>query len=185
MKRELDMLATSLSNDAERRRFVRHMAVFQGLFRRFMSREHSELRWDRVRPPSPSQVLDYATLPAPSDFKACRSLLQRLVVLKLNGGLGTSMGLSGPKCALEVRQFPRTLTILDMTVAHIRSLNKHYDVDIPLVLMNSFHTTELTEKIVRRYQEYVRVLCFDQKRCPRIDSASLSPLPSLMAMVIS
>src|SRR5690349_4387773 len=41
-------------------------------------------------------------LPEPSDEQA-RQILDRLVVVKLNGGLGTSMGLTGPKSLLEVK----------------------------------------------------------------------------------
>ena len=41
-------------------------------------------------------------LPDPPPDQA-RDVLNRLVIVKLNGGLGTSMGLSGPKSLLEVK----------------------------------------------------------------------------------
>ena len=41
-------------------------------------------------------------LPEPSPGQA-RDVLDRLVIVKLNGGLGTSMDLSGPKSLLEVK----------------------------------------------------------------------------------
>ena len=41
-------------------------------------------------------------LPEPPPGQA-RDVLDRLVVVKLNGGLGTSMGLSGPKSLLEIK----------------------------------------------------------------------------------
>src|SRR5690349_6578352 len=41
-------------------------------------------------------------LPEPGAARA-REVLDALVVLKLNGGLGTSMGLSGPKSLLHVK----------------------------------------------------------------------------------
>jgi len=43
-------------------------------------------------------------------------MLDKLVVLKLNGGLGTSMGCKGPKSAISVRD---DLTFLDLTVQQI------------------------------------------------------------------
>ena len=43
-------------------------------------------------------------------------LLQKLVVLKLNGGLGTSMGCVGPKSILQIRE---DKTFLDLTVLQI------------------------------------------------------------------
>lgn len=48
---------------------------------------------------------------------AARSLLDRLVVVKLNGGLGTSMGCKGPKSTIPVRS---DLTFLDLTVQQIK-----------------------------------------------------------------
>lgn len=44
-------------------------------------------------------------------------LLDKLVVVKLNGGLGTTMGCTLPKSAIEVRQ---DLSFLDMTVRQVR-----------------------------------------------------------------
>lgn len=43
-------------------------------------------------------------------------MLEKLVVIKLNGGLGTSMGCHGPKSVIPVRN---DLTFLDLTVQQI------------------------------------------------------------------
>lgn len=43
-------------------------------------------------------------------------MLSKLVVVKLNGGLGTSMGCHGPKSVIPVRS---DLTFLDLTVQQI------------------------------------------------------------------
>ena len=43
-------------------------------------------------------------------------MLDKLVVLKLNGGLGTSMGCTGPKSLIRVRN---EHTFLDLTVQQI------------------------------------------------------------------
>ena len=57
-----------------------------------------------------------------SDVAACefmcseKQLLNKLVVVKLNGGLGTSMGCVGPKSLISVRS---GLTFLDLTVQQI------------------------------------------------------------------
>lgn len=42
--------------------------------------------------------------------------LEKLAVLKLNGGLGTTMGCVGPKSAIEVRD---GMTFLDLSVRQI------------------------------------------------------------------
>lgn len=52
-------------------------------------------------------------MPKPEEVK---SLLDKLVVVKLNGGLGTSMGCKGPKSVICVRN---ELTFLDLNVQQI------------------------------------------------------------------
>ena len=61
-----------------------------------------------------------------------KSMLDQLVVVKLNGGLGTSMGCKGPKSTIVVRN---DLTFLDLTVQQIELLNKKYHTNVPLVLV--------------------------------------------------
>ena len=101
-------------------------------------------------------------------------MLDHLVVIKLNGGLGTSMGCSGPKSIIPVRN---DLTFLDLTVQQIEYLNKKYDANVPLVLMNSFNTDEDTMKIIRKYSGFnVSIKTFNQSRYPRINKESLMPI---------
>lgn len=52
-----------------------------------------------------------------------RAMLDKLVVIKLNGGLGTSMGCHGPKSVIPVRS---DLTFLDLTVQQIEASNWNY-----------------------------------------------------------
>ena len=72
-------------------------------------------------------------LPEPSETEA-RDVLDRLVVVKLNGGLGTSMGLSGPKSLLTVKDGHSFLDIFTMQVLALR---RQYGARLPLMLMNS------------------------------------------------
>jgi UTP--glucose-1-phosphate uridylyltransferase len=73
----------------------------------------------------------------PEDEPGARDALAQTVVIKLNGGLGTSMGMTGPKSLLEVKD---GLTFLDITVQQIRGLRNSTGAHLPLVLMNSFAT---------------------------------------------
>lgn len=54
-------------------------------------------------------------MPKKEDISA---LLNKLVVVKLNGGLGTNMGCHGPKSVIPVRS---DLTFLDFTVQQIQA----------------------------------------------------------------
>jgi UTP--glucose-1-phosphate uridylyltransferase len=102
------------------------------------------------------------------------SLLDKLVVLKLNGGLGTTMGCTGPKSAVEVRN---QMSFLDLTVRQIQHLNDVYSCGVPLLLMNSFNTHSETKKIVRKYSSHeVSIRLFLQNRHPRIIKDSLYPM---------
>jgi UTP--glucose-1-phosphate uridylyltransferase len=61
------------------------------------------------------KVRDYKNLEAPRDHQITE-MLRKLVVVKLNGALGTSMGCQGPKSVIAVRN---DLTFLDLTVQQI------------------------------------------------------------------
>ncbi len=80
-------------------------------------------------PPELSQVTP--------DEDAARAALARTVVIKLNGGLGTSMGMDRAKSLLPVRGDETFLDLIAQQVRHVRGA---YDVTLPLVLMNSFRT---------------------------------------------
>jgi UTP--glucose-1-phosphate uridylyltransferase len=51
-----------------------------------------------------------------ADDQTLKEMLDQLVVVKLNGGLGTSMGCKGPKSVIPVRN---DLTFLDLTVQQV------------------------------------------------------------------
>lgn len=53
-----------------------------------LSFSHCNSDWDRIKSPSEDQIVPYAKLPT----SAQHSNLSKLAVLKVNGGLGTSMG---------------------------------------------------------------------------------------------
>lgn len=58
-----------------------------------------------------------------------------------------------------------------------QSLNKQYNANVPLVLMNSFNTDEDTEKIIRKYKGFqVQIFTFNQSCFPRISKDSLLPV---------
>lgn len=88
------------------------------------------------------------------------------------------MGCTGPKSVISVRN---DLTFLDLTVQQIEYLNKLYDADVPLVLMNSFNTDEDTQKVLRKYTGFrVKIYTFMQSRYPRINRETLMPIARSM-----
>ncbi|GAB2602381.1 UTP--glucose-1-phosphate uridylyltransferase [Paractinoplanes abujensis] len=94
-------------------------------------------------------VTDLEQLPEPPAEQA-REILDRLVVVKLNGGLGTSMGLTGPKSLLEVK--PGT-SFLDVVAQQVLAVRRQYGVRLPLLLMNSVITRGPSLAVLDRYDE--------------------------------
>ncbi len=72
------------------------------------------------------------------------------MVLKLNGGLGTSMGMTRAKSLLEVKG---ELTFLDVIVGQVLHLRERHGARLPLLLMNSFATRDDTLAALERYPE--------------------------------
>jgi UTP--glucose-1-phosphate uridylyltransferase len=114
-------------------------------------------------------------LPEPSAERA-REVLDRLVVLKLNGGLGTSMGLSGPKSLLEVKPGK---SFLDVIATQVLGLRERYGARLPLVLMNSSSTQGPSLEVLRRYdglRDQDVPLDFLQGREPKLRADDLAPV---------
>ncbi|KPM35246.1 putative UTP--glucose-1-phosphate uridylyltransferase [Neonectria ditissima] len=165
-------MRNSLTNLAESL-FETEMDNFFALFRRYLNdkAKGNAVDWDRITPPAQGQVVDYEDLANTESVQ----FLSKLAVLKLNGGLGTSMGCVGPKSVIEVRD---GMSFLDLSVRQIEFLNRTYDVNVPFILMNSFNTNDDTAAIIKKYEGHnVDILTFNQSRYPRIYKDSLLPVP--------
>jgi len=83
-------------------------------------------------------VVDLPDLSALGSHEAeGRRALDATVVVKLNGGLGTSMGMSRAKSLLPVKG---DRCFLDIVAEQVLALRSEYGGRLPLVLMNSFRT---------------------------------------------
>ncbi|XP_031275885.1 UTP--glucose-1-phosphate uridylyltransferase 1 isoform X2 [Pistacia vera] len=149
---------------------------FINLVARYLSGEAQHVEWSKIQTPTDEVVVPYDTLaPAPEDLSETKKLLDKLVVLKLNGGLGTTMGCTGPKSVIEVRN---GLTFLDLIVIQIEHLNSKYGCNVPLLLMNSFNTHDDTAKIVEKYSKSnVQIHTFNQSQYPRLVADDFVPFP--------
>lgn len=110
------------------------------------------------------------------DEEAVAAALAQTVVLKLNGGLGTSMGIRGPKSALVVRD---GLTFLDVMARQVLALRGAHGVQTPLVLMNSFRTRQESLALLAGYTDLPVdgiPLDFVQNREPKLRADDLSPV---------
>jgi UTP--glucose-1-phosphate uridylyltransferase len=97
------------------------------------------------------------------------------VVLKLNGGLGTSMGMTRAKSLLEAKD---GLSFLDIIARQVLDMRARAGARLPLVLMNSFYTRDDSLEALARYPELPAdvPLDFVQGKVPKIDADSLGPV---------
>ena len=105
--------------------------------------------------------------------------LDRLVVVKLNGGLGATMGLHGPRSLLMVKD---GLRFLDMIVRHVLHLRQQMTARLPLIFMNSYSTQEATQQALTAYPQLAKgdtgalPLAFLQNKVPKIWQDTLQPV---------
>jgi UTP--glucose-1-phosphate uridylyltransferase len=107
---------------------------------------------------------------------ADESALDRVVVLKLNGGLGTSMGMTRAKSLVEVKDGHTFLDVIARQVLHLR---ERHGAEIPLLLMNSFATRDDTLAALERYPELALdglPLDFVQGKVPKLLADGLEPV---------
>lgn len=104
-------------------------------------------------------------------------LLAKTIIIKLNGGLGTGMGLEKAKSLLEVRPGQ---TFLDLIARQILHLRQSFDSPLRFLLMSSFSTAEDTANHLAQYPALGKIedLQFIQSRVPKVDKESLLPATS-------
>ncbi len=101
-------------------------------------------------------------------------ILDRLAVIKLNGGLGTSMGLHGPKSLIEVKPGH---TFLDVIARQVLALRARHGARIPLVLLDSFSTRARTlEALPAELATPGIPPDFLQSREPKLRADTLAPI---------
>ncbi len=109
--------------------------------------------------------------------EADAELLAQAVLVKLNGGLGTGMGLQKAKSLLEIKP---GVTFLDLIVRQVRSLRERAGYPVNLLLMNSFSTSADTMEHLSRYAaegfadpQQVEMI---QNRVPKLLTDTLEPV---------
>ncbi|CAN5329554.1 MAG: UTP--glucose-1-phosphate uridylyltransferase [Nocardioides sp.] len=102
----------------------------------------------------PESTIDPVDMPALADFDVDQAdgldALGKTVVIKLNGGLGTSMGMDRAKSLLCVG---KGLSFLDVIVRQVLALREATGVKVPLIFMNSYRTSGDTLDALERYDD--------------------------------
>ncbi|KPJ76940.1 MAG: hypothetical protein AMJ54_09725 [Deltaproteobacteria bacterium SG8_13] len=138
--------------------------TFSHYYRKVVSGHTGRIFERDIRPVEPDQL---PTADSLSEYTAAgKRLYSKAVRIVLNGGLGTSMGLMGPKSLLEVKT---GLCFLDIILQQARHRGA------ALAFMNSFSTHDATLAALKEIDPENRSLVFIQHRFPKILQADLTP----------
>jgi UTP--glucose-1-phosphate uridylyltransferase len=108
---------------------------------------------------------------------AGRAALDRTVVLKLNGGLGTGMGLEKAKSLLPVKD---GVSFLDTIAMQVLASRERHGVQLPLLLMNSFSTDADSLEALSRWKnlDIGMPMSFTQHKVPKVLQEGYAPAPA-------
>lgn len=127
----------------------------------------------------PESTIDPHDMDALADVEVADEVateaIRHTAVIKLNGGLGTSMGMDRAKSLLCVR---RGLSFLDIIARQVLHLREQYDAPLPLIFMNSFRTSADTLAALERYEALPvegLPLEFLQNKVPKLNATDLTP----------
>ncbi|MFA6298694.1 MAG: UTP--glucose-1-phosphate uridylyltransferase [Nocardioides sp.] len=127
----------------------------------------------------PESAIDPVDMQALGDVEVddlvAAEAIRHTAVIKLNGGLGTSMGMDRAKSLLCVRHGLSFLDIIARQVLHLRA---EYDAPLPLIFMNSFRTSGDTMAALERYSDLPvegLPLEFLQNKEPKLLEKDLAP----------
>ena len=104
------------------------------------------------------------------------ALLAQTVVLKLNGGLGPSMGLEKAKSLLTVKD---GRTFLDLIAAQVKHQRETFGSKVAFVLMNSFSTSDDTKAYLKAAhadllaEPHIELL---QNKSPKVEASTMLPV---------
>ena len=143
---------------------------FRRSYERLEKGESALIRTDELEPAG--EVPALAELSDPDD----PTVLDRFAVIKLNGGLATTMGLQQPKSLVEARD---GRSFLEIIIGQTLALRRRYGARLPLVLMDSDATQEPTLKALEGHPEVAvdrLPLDFLQSMIPKLGAEALAPV---------
>ena len=146
--------------------------IFRFYYDKLISGERGLLSREDIVPIQKDDIADMEMLDRFTE-EGCQAI-KETVIIKLNGGLGTSMGLSKAKSLIEVKD---GLNFLDIIARQILSYWEKHGIKIPLVLMNSFKTDEDSKNFLNRYPNLASdiPISFLQHKFPKVLKEDFSP----------
>ncbi|MDQ6728740.1 MAG: UTP--glucose-1-phosphate uridylyltransferase [Actinomycetota bacterium] len=144
--------------------------AFAGAYDRLVSGHEATLPTAALQAAGDAPALD--DLPEADPAQA----LADVAVIKLNGGLATSMGLQEPKSLVQARE---GRSFLEIIVGQTLALRELHGLRLPLVLMNSEATREATSQALCAFPAIAAegiAPDFMQSMIPKLDAETLAPV---------
>ena len=168
-----ELAGTGLQQAAEKMRAAgaheEAIRSFEDAYTRLVSGGESLLATADLEPAG--DVPKFEDLPAADVERA----LAQTALIKLNGGLATSMGLQEPKSLIEVHD---AHTFLDVIVGQAQALRERHGVKLPLILMDSDATRDATLAALQKMGGVDNDGLepdFLQSMIPKLDADTLAP----------
>ncbi|MFA5499300.1 MAG: UTP--glucose-1-phosphate uridylyltransferase [Candidatus Cloacimonadia bacterium] len=144
--------------------------TFLRYYEKVQAGDRGLLTKSEIVPPAKENVISFNTLTNKEVTN-----LSKLSVIKLNGGLGTTMGLTKAKSLLPVKN---ELNFLDLIALQTLRLRETTGQNVPLILMNSFNTDTDTLGYLKKYPTLEIAglpLSFIQNKFPKVRRDNLQP----------
>lgn len=135
-------------------------------------KQQTKIDWHDIQPLSTKDHLDYHQFKTPTTAQK-KNLLGKLAIVKLNGGLGTSMGCQFPKSLIPIQQ---SNNFLNLCIQQIEYLQHTHQQRPPLLLMNSFATDKPVKQALAGISADIQIQCLKQSQLPRLNAHNLNIL---------
>lgn len=149
------------------------IADFLSKVERVRKGEKGKVNWHHVKDLIPAEdEIDLDEIR--KQYPIQKDNLAKLAVIKLNGGLGTSMGLQGAKSLIEVKD---RLSFLEIILNQVSYYRKEYNLEIPILFMDSFNTQQDCQKIIEKFGWQQQLpTSFLQNKVPRLLANNYFPI---------
>lgn len=145
--------------------------TFSAYYKLLAKGERGLISRSEISPPSGTNLVDYNSL---SSYRR-QNILKNIVVIKLNGGLGTSMGLAAAKSLLPVKG---NMNFLDIITRQVLAQRAGTGYEVILMFMNSYNTEADTLDYLTKYPDLAKQslpISFVQNKFPRVRQDNLKP----------
>ncbi|MDD5673634.1 MAG: UTP--glucose-1-phosphate uridylyltransferase [Chitinivibrionales bacterium] len=146
--------------------------IFLNYYQQLAAGHSGTISEAEIAPVEQSDILSYEALDAHE--KEGRKALAYCAIVKLNGGLGTTMGLAQAKSLIPVKD---GYTFLEIALHQTEKLRQRFKAAVPLMLMNSFYTDRDCAATLLPYRDFNSglPLSFVQHKFPKIRLDTLEP----------